>query len=362
MMRVDEITLLRLGIPLRVPYKLAFGAVTGFDTILARAVVDGSIGWGEATILTGYTDETIEESWGLAQRIAAAMPGASCEAAMAVADERLAAAPFTRTALVTAVEMAMRHPLLAVAHETSVPILAGLNATEPPAIEREIEAHLAAGYHTLKVKVGFDVEADLGRVRFIQQRNAGRARLRIDANQGYSRDGGCGFASRLDPADIELLEQPCAAEDWEAAEAVARVTAVPLMLDESIYDETDIERAARLGASFVKLKLMKLGSLDRLDRALALIRELGMEPVLGNGVASEVGCWMEACVARHHLRNAGEMNGFLRQAAPLAAPPLPASSGAIRMPPGFAPRLDPAALAAVTLAEAHFDRVVQAAQ
>ena len=54
---------------------------------------------------------------------------------------------------------------------------------------------------------------------------------------------------------------------------------------------------------------MKLGSLAALARGLERIRELGMEPVLGNGVATEIGCWMEACVARSHIRNAGEMNG-----------------------------------------------------
>jgi hypothetical protein len=34
-----------------------------------------------------------------------------------------------------------------------------------------------------------------------------------------------------------------------------------------------------------------------------------MEPVLGDGL-SEIGCWMEACVARTTIHNAGEFNGF----------------------------------------------------
>jgi L-alanine-DL-glutamate epimerase-like enolase superfamily enzyme len=37
-------------------YKLAMGAVSTFDTILIEATdSDGHRGWGEATILTGYT-------------------------------------------------------------------------------------------------------------------------------------------------------------------------------------------------------------------------------------------------------------------------------------------------------------------
>src|SRR5438132_5113936 len=83
------------------------------------------------------------------------------------------------------------------------------------------------------------------------------------------------FARRVSPESIELLEQPCHAKDWDAAAAVVAVTAVPLMLDESIYSMDDIDRAARLGASFVKLKLMKFGSLKRLERGLRRIRELG---------------------------------------------------------------------------------------
>lgn len=149
-----------------------------------------------------------------------------------------------------------------------------------------------------------------------------------------------------------MLEQPCAAHDWAAAAAVAKVTAVPLMLDESIYGVADIDRAAALGARFVKLKLMKLGSLDRLAAGLERIRRLGMTPVLGNGVASEVGCWMEAAIARTHVDNAGELNGFLRQAGPICATPLTAVHGTVQLVPGWRPVLADEKIAAARVAGA----------
>jgi L-alanine-DL-glutamate epimerase-like enolase superfamily enzyme len=136
---------------------------------------------------------------------------------------------------------------------------------------------------------------------------------------------------------------------------------VPLMLDESIYSEAEIERAAQIGAAFVKLKLMKCVSLDRLVKELILIRDLGMKPVLGNGVAGDIGCWMEACVARKHIRNAGEMNGFLRPLISLAWPPLCLESGALQLDPAGAPRLDEAALEKATLETARFDKPVRRA-
>jgi hypothetical protein len=94
---------------------------------------------------------------------------------------------------------------------------------------------------------------------------------------------------------------------------------------------------------------MKLGGLDRLAKAIDAIRDCGMEPVLGNGVACEIGCWMEACIARGRIDNAGEMNGFLKPLSPLLTQPLKFEHGAIMLEPGYRPVLDRAALASCTL-------------
>jgi len=353
---IEDVRLDQLRLPLKEPYKLALGPVTAFDTIIARIVLAGREGLGEATILTGYTSEEIETAWPRAAALASRLVGLSGDAAKALAEQDLDDAPFTRTAFVTAIEMAEGHPLLAIDADEAVPLLAGINATDFAGIEREIEAAIAAGYGTLKIKAGFDVEADLQRIAFIQKCNRGRARLRLDANQGYSREHGVRFAAALVPEAIELLEQPCHADDWEAAAAVAAVSTVPFMLDESIYGLEDIKRAAGLGAAFVKLKLMKMGSLAKLAEGLNLIRDLGMQPVLGNGVASDLGCWMEGCVARRTITNAGEMNGFLRQRTTLAAMSLQVRRGAMQLIPGVAMGFDNARLAAARVAEMHASR------
>jgi L-alanine-DL-glutamate epimerase-like enolase superfamily enzyme len=350
---IRELSLHRLALPLKVPYKLAFGPIDRFDTILATVRCDAGEGVGEATVLFGYTDETIDGAWARARAFAPRLPGLALEAARALAESELADAPFTRTAFVGAIEMAEGHPLLAIEAPVAVPLLVGLEATDETGIAREIEAALGSGAGTLKIKVGFDADRDLARVRLIQRLNAGRLRLRIDGNQGYSRDDALRFARALSPDGIELLEQPCAAADWDAAAAVAEVSAVPLMLDESIYGEADIERAARIGAAFVKLKLMKFGSLTRLAAGLDRIHALGMRAVLGNGVASDIGCWHEACVARRHVTTAGEMNGFRRQRQSLAVNPMRVEGGAIQLDPGSL-RLDPARVRASALEQLEF--------
>lgn len=352
---IEELRLFRLKVPLTKPYKLAFGPVSHFDTILVHVAADGRIGWGEATILTGYTDEDIDGSWQLARSLAEGLPGLSCVAAKTALADAFRRAPFTVTSLTTAIEMCEGSSLLDVAAPTEVLLLAAIEATDLPAVEIEIERHVAAGFRTLKVKVGFDPEQDAARVAAIQRLVRGRAELRIDANQGYTREAACRFVSSVDPTGIQLFEQPCAADDWEGAQLVAKSSPLPLMLDESIYGEADIERAATLkSAAFIKLKLMKLGSLERLDRALERIRQLGMEPVLGNGVATEIGCWMEACIARRRIRNAGEMNGYLRQRIRLAPDCLPVRRGHLIL--DAAPALDMPTVDSVSVERAHYAR------
>ena len=208
---------------------------------------------------------------------------------------------------------------------------------------------LEEGFRTLKVKVGFDPEQDARRVGLIQKIVAGRCLSAHRRQPGLRPGTGLRLRRRARPrghravrAAVRRRRLGRARWRWPPCRAV------PMMLDESIYGMEDIERAARLGAArFIKLKLMKMGSLESLARGIRRIRELGMEPVLGNGVACEVGCWMEACVARTLITNAGEMNGFLKPVTRLLADPLRFADGALVLDAGYAPRLDPHAVSAL---------------
>ncbi|HQT63146.1 MAG: mandelate racemase [Acidocella sp. 20-57-95] len=317
-----QLRAVHLQLPLIVPYRLAFGEQRQFDVILVGVRDrDGRSGWGEATILPGYTTETIEGGWLTAQYILS-----HCNTSQEVwRAAQLAAkdSPFIATAFLTALDWLEAHPFLSRAGR--FPLLGTVNgkSEQRAALAAEIEALLATGYKTLKVKIGWDVAKDLEQVNTVRAIAAGRAQLRVDGNQGYSRDQAVTFLSQLDPAGIELVEQPCAAGDWDAAVAVKRAANVPIMLDEGIYTLDDIERAASLGcADYIKLKLMKLGSLDKLAYGLQMIADEGMKAVLGNGVAADLGCWMEIATALGTVTTAGEMNGFLKTRPQLLLPPL----------------------------------------
>ena len=347
MKKLEKITVHRLAVPLVKPYRLAFGAVERYDTLIVEAMdSDGRTGLGEATVLTGYTDETIDDCWRAACAIAQEIAGQDLSSAGTRLTALAATHPFTATAFGTAVEMLQGCALLHPARATQVPLVGLLDGKDEAALASETERLLAEGYGTLKFKVGFEPQADAARVAVVQRAARGRARIRIDANQGYTAGQAQVFLRGLDPQDIELFEQPCRAGDWDSHLEAARAATVPLMLDESIYGLADIEKAAALQcAAYIKVKLMKLVTLDALVRAIARIRELGMQPVLGNGVACDLGCWMEACIAAGRIDNAGEMNGFLKTRTGLLSRALAFHHGSLVLEPGYTPALDPEHLA-----------------
>jgi len=337
-----DISVHRLRIPLTKPYRLSFGTIEHYDTIVVEMTdQDGRVGFGEATVLTGYTEETIEDAWRVARHTAQDISSHPLPAAYNVVARAGKTYPFTATAFGSALEMLSQSHLLAVPPATAIPLVGLLHANEEDEIRTEFEHLLAAGYRTIKVKVGFEPKQDARTVATVQKVVNGRAAIRIDANQGYSAEQGIAFVRALDPRGIELFEQPCPAGDWESHLSVVRASCVPLMLDESIYGVSDIEKAAQLGAAaYIKLKLMKFVTLDALVRGIERILALGMHPVLGNGVACDLGCWMEGCIAARYIDNAGEMNGFLKATAPLLTPGLAFREGTLYLDPGFTPRFN----------------------
>ena len=359
-MAIHSVSVRVAKVALHTPYKVFGKVFHDFVPLIAQIRDDdGREGVGEAIISKGYSHETFEDGWRFLRDIAPRLPGQDVETARTRVAQHLSNYPTAATTLLAALDMLAGHALLQVDTLTRVPLLDPVHGHDLAALPDELESLLAKGFRTLKVKVGFDVGADLARVARIQEVLDGRAEIRLDANQGYSREQGCQFASSLSAQGIQLFEQPCASDDWEANAAVAQASTVPVMMDESIYSLDDIDRAAAMpGVGFVKLKLKKLGDLDRLRSGLDRIRDCGLTPVMGDGVATDICCWQEACVACVTLDNAGEMNGFLKLVAPLFENPLTFDAGDIVLEPGYQPRLDEKELDARTLERERFTNQV----
>ncbi|MBW2148637.1 MAG: hypothetical protein JRI22_16605 [Deltaproteobacteria bacterium] len=341
-MEIKKIEVYRLKLPLKKPYHIALGDISHFDTMITLAHADGKMGVGETTPLEEYSWESVEGIWRIVRQLGAEIVGKELTEAKQAVSARSRSDPFAVTTLMTALE-ALEDVELLRPPETmvGVEILGILNETALDGIERAVPELLDSGFRTIKFKVGFNVQEDIEKVRFIQNLLGGRARLRLDANQSYTFENAQRFGKNVDPAGIELLEQPLKPDDWGGMVRLSRDYPLPLMLDEAIYSMDEIERAGQLRCTrFIKLKLMKCGGVQRFAREINRVRELGMDIIIGNGVAADIGCYHEALISYHlDLPNAGEMNGFLKPMDAVVDPRLRFENGTIVLDSAAPPRI-----------------------
>jgi L-alanine-DL-glutamate epimerase-like enolase superfamily enzyme len=149
-----------------------------------------------------------------------------------------------------------------------------------------------SGMPILKIKVG--VKNDLNIVRAI--RHATNARLRLDANEGWTREQAAMLIPQLAEYDIELVEQPLVRDDWEGLRWLKQRVSVPIFADESAQTAYDLFKLA--GAiDGVVVKLMKTGGLRGALKTIAVARALDMKVMLSCMVESSVGVTAAAHIA-----------------------------------------------------------------
>ena len=343
-MKIENLSLYRLRIPLKQPYKIATAVMKAFDCTIISIQSRGHEGLGEAMAdIQGYFWETADQVWRFAKDQGPKILGLPLEKAKESVSRHVEKNPCATTPFLTALERLDAKSLLAPPSEIlSVPMLGILQATDPGGIRDEIEDFISQGYDTIKIKVGFEVDEDIERVRLAQEIIRGRAHLRADANQGYTLFQAKKFVQHIDPQGIEFLEQPFKENDWDAMVDLSRVSPIPLGLDESIYGMESVKKAQELGcARFVKFKIMKMGSAEALAQAIETSRQMGLGIILGNGAAGEICCYQEALVAGRMSIHAGEMNGFLKQKESILVQGLKTAGGKILLTPDYCLQLDP---------------------
>ncbi|MGE3628220.1 MAG: mandelate racemase, partial [Hyphomicrobiales bacterium] len=152
---IERIEIRRLRLPLTKPYRLSFGIQHAFDTVLVTITGNGGrTGFGEATLLPGYTDETVEQSWTTALAVAPTIT----RQPIPEAREKLAAlipnAAFTATAFLTALDMIEEHPALARPGKVELLAILSSDGKDAGKAREEVDRLVEAGYGTLKFKVG----------------------------------------------------------------------------------------------------------------------------------------------------------------------------------------------------------------
>jgi L-alanine-DL-glutamate epimerase-like enolase superfamily enzyme len=168
-------------------------------------------------------------------------------------------------------------------------------AIDEPAVMAEQAA--ACGYPVIKIKLGSPQDESI--VAAIRQ--ATDARLRVDANAGWSREEAARLIPRLAEYDLEFIEQPLPTGDieglrWLKERLRRQKIAMPLFADESVRNAADV--AAHAGAiDGVVVKLMKSGGIREALRAIHTARALDMQIMIGCMVETSIGVTAAAHLA-----------------------------------------------------------------
>jgi O-succinylbenzoate synthase len=170
-----------------------------------------------------------------------------------------------------------------------------VNATVPAVAAGEVAGVLARydGCATAKVKVaerGQRLADDLDRVAAVRDVMGPAARIRVDANGGWSVDEASEALRRLAAWGLEYAEQPCATVEELAAVRVAlarRGVDVPVAADESIRKASDPMLVVRKEAADVVV--VKVAPLGGVTSALAIALECGLPTVVSSALDTSVG-------------------------------------------------------------------------
>ena len=325
---VEGIEIRRMEIPLVRPYRLSFGTLEHYDTILCEVRMGGRVYRGETTTLPGYSHETVQKAWSFTCQWAKKIMGLAVGDALDLIQTAGAADPFCAIGLTSALEGC--HPAFDRLEPGSLKAVSALMESEPEKIGQEAGELIRKGYATLKLKVGTNMEDNLRRTAAVLESIPAEARLRLDANQCLSLPQAQELWSKVEDHRIEYLEQPFPRGDWDSLREVSRRGGMRICLDESIFSFDDLETMASIEHPFwVKLKLMKQGSACRTVGLARWLQAHGYPVIMGNGVQGDVGSLREfALYTFLELGSAAELNGFAKQRIS------PFSQGTLRMADG----------------------------
>jgi L-alanine-DL-glutamate epimerase-like enolase superfamily enzyme len=295
-----EASVFRFRFKLEKPFRIAIGYTKEKEEIVVRLVDSaGNVGWGEASpsplILSATSDTVLAALDVLIPTILGEDPRR-----LRYLMDKMDRALHGHAPAKAAVDIAL-HDL--VGHITGEPVwrLLGGSRAEPvdtdftvgidapEAMAAEAKALVAAGFRTIKVKVGEDPQVDVARVQAIRDAVGDAVTIRIDANQGWTRPEAVWALTRMAEYDVQFVEQPVAAEDIEGLAWVRRRSPIPVMADEAVHTLADALRVVRAeAADYVNIKLMKAGGLWRAREIAAICGAAGIPNMIGGMVESNL--------------------------------------------------------------------------
>ena len=172
----------------------------------------------------------------------------------------------------------------------NVEIAGVLGIGAPETIAEEAVSQIRSGMKSVKIKVGVDVEQDIETLTCVREFVGKSAKIRADANTGYSVKQALRFLKVCEDLNLEYLEQPLPVDNYEGFNQLRKSTNIPIMADESVYTFEDAQTLIRHEAvDMLGLKLIKHGGIFQTKRISDLAKENSIECVLISPWETQIG-------------------------------------------------------------------------
>ncbi|GAA2378995.1 dipeptide epimerase [Dactylosporangium salmoneum] len=299
-----------VSVPLHTPFVTALRTATTVESLLVEVVdADGRIGLGEAPQVWKVTGDSVAGARACVEEILAPLLVGRDADDVAGNARAVAAAVVRNTGARAAADVALHDlaarrlgvPLVRLLGGTRlrVPTDVTLPAGDADALHAAAAARVAEGFRVLKVKVGKSgpgerdaAAADIERIRRIRAAAGPEARIRLDANQGWTpREAVRAIRGMQDAGlDIELVEQPVPMHDLEGLAWVSDRVDVPILADEAVFGVRDlVEVIRRRAADMVNVKLAKCGGLGPARTLFDLAAAHDIGTMVGSMMETQVG-------------------------------------------------------------------------
>lgn len=310
-MKIKEIQIGKVSIPLKKPFKTALRQVNSAEDIIIKVIADtGEVGFGNApptAVITGDSQDSIIAA--IRDTLGPKIIGMeidNLEGIMSALDAGMLHNHSAKAALDIAVYDLFGKrfgiPLYKLfgGYCTSMETDLTISLNAPEEMVRDSLEAVAEGYTAIKLKVGNEPALDIKRVQAIRAAVGRDIKIRLDANQGWSAKEAVRTIRKFeaDGLDIELIEQPVKAHDFEGLKYVTDRVETDIMADESAFGPFEVFQLLSMRAcDLINIKLMKAGGLHNALKIVNFAETMGVQCMMGCMLESKVGITAAASIA-----------------------------------------------------------------
>jgi L-Ala-D/L-Glu epimerase len=303
-MKITRIDTFPVRIPLKPERQMisALGRHEVSEYVVVRISTDAGIeGAGEATVLPRWSGETVWGAHALIERLFAPHlvgrdPTDVADIA-ALMDQAAEDNWFAKSA----VEMAcwdirgkeLGKPLYELlggpVRPRAIRCRFSMGAYDPERARRRAAELIAAGFDTIKVKVGTQVSSDIERVRIVRGTVGPRPAIVIDANCGYDAKTAIAMAGEIEDCRVDLFEQPTPRGDFEALAEVRQSIQPQVMADDICFDLADaVELIRHQACDVISVYPGKNGGIAKSKRIIDVAARHGMACSIGSNLELDI--------------------------------------------------------------------------